>query len=91
LLALADTTAQVFHGFVSPRRIAVFFDPRRCLLADSLCVAVLLQAFIMDVSTADGTLIISAEEKETGDRWRGQVSAPRRAIDACLLSTMARR
>jgi hypothetical protein len=54
-------------------------------------VAVFLQAFIMDVSTADGTLIISAEEKETGDRWRGQVSAPRRAIDACLLSTMARR
>ena len=30
----------------------------------------------MDVSSSDGTLVISAEEKETGDRWRGQVSLP---------------
>jgi len=28
----------------------------------------------LDVSASDGSLVISAEEKETGDRWRGQVS-----------------
>ena len=33
-------------------------------------------AFIMDVCTVDGNLVISAEEKETGDRWKGQVSTP---------------
>ena len=32
-------------------------------------------AYIMSVSTIDDTLVIGAEEKETGERWRGEFSS----------------
>jgi coiled-coil domain-containing protein 61 len=32
-------------------------------------------AYIMTVSTIDDTLVLHAEERETGDRWRGQFSS----------------
>eukprot|EP01048_Picozoa_sp_COSAG05_P011121 COSAG05_NODE_1027_length_6117_cov_7.351778_4_plen_333_part_00 len=32
-------------------------------------------AFVMSVTTIDESVVITAEEKETGDRWRGQFSS----------------
>ena len=68
----------MFHGFVSlPLFPASNHPPVAPLPADARrSLPLPPQAFIMDVSSMDGTLVISAEEKETGDRWRGQVSLP---------------